>query len=297
MRYPLHMKLWLSFGLAILAGGVLAGCDKADTPASNPVKSSRISVLVTVYPMVDMVKRIGGDRVDVEWLAESGQRPEELEATPDLRRRLSKANMVVTSGPWDLWMSSELTADARSSRNVEPDRTAAGREVEPKAYPWLDPAVIREMIEPLRLHLLIQDSAHEAQFTTRAAEYRAEVDAVDQDIRQALNLIPGRRMLAVRPVWRAMCRHYGLSLLTPVEATEARLTAADFREIARVAKANELKTIFVDADTSTALRQQIEEKTGLKTVELDAMGSSAADGRNTWAKLMRFNLEQLKKGL
>ena len=30
---------------------------------------------------------------------------------------------------------------------------------------------------------------------------------------------------------------------------------------------------------------------------LDAMGSSAADGRNTWQSLMRYDLEQLKAGL
>jgi zinc transport system substrate-binding protein len=169
--------------------------------------------------------------------------------------------------------------------------------VEPKAYPWLDPAVIREMIEPVRLHLTILDPAHESDFTTNATVYRTEVEAVDSELRQGLNTLSARQVLAVRPVWGAMCKHYGLSLLTPVDATEATLKPADFREITRVAKEKQIKTIFVDSATSTALRQEIEEKTGLKTAELDAMGSSAADGRNTWAKLMRFNLEQLKKGL
>ena len=81
-----------------------------------------------------------------------------------------------------------------------------------------------------------------------------------------------------------------------MNATEATLSPADFRELAKVAKASEIKTVFVDVSTSTAVRQQIEEKTGLKTLELDAM-EHAADGRNTWGKLMRFDAEELKKGL
>jgi len=55
--------------------------------------------------------------------------------------------------------------------------------------------------------------------------------------------------------------------------------------------------VFVDASTPVAVRQQIEERTGLRAVTLDALGTSAADGRNTWAKVMRYNLEQLKRGL
>jgi ABC-type Zn uptake system ZnuABC Zn-binding protein ZnuA len=55
--------------------------------------------------------------------------------------------------------------------------------------------------------------------------------------------------------------------------------------------------VFVDVSTPVAVRQQIEEKTGLRAVTLDALGTSAADGRNTWAKAMRYNLGQLKRGL
>jgi ABC-type Zn uptake system ZnuABC Zn-binding protein ZnuA len=147
------------------------------------------------------------------------------------------------------------------------------------------------------MHLTILDPTHEGDFTTNAEAYRAELETVDSELRQGLNAVAARQVLAVRPVWGAMCKHYGLSLLTPVDATEATLKPADFREIARVAKEKQIKSIFVDSATSMALRQEIEEKTALKTLELDAMGSSAANGRNTWAKLMRFNLEQLKKGL
>jgi ABC-type Zn uptake system ZnuABC Zn-binding protein ZnuA len=185
----------------------------------------------------------------------------------------------------------------RLSRNVEPERTAAGRVAETKVYLWLDPDVMREMIEPVRAHLTAIDPTHETDYVAGAAAYRKEVEAIDQEIRQMLNQVPARQVLAIRPGWGALCKHYGLSLITPVNATEGALSPGDFRELARVAKEKGIKTIFVESTTSTAIRQQIEEKTGLKTVELDAMGSSAADGRNTWGKLMRYDAGELKKGL
>lgn len=296
MRYPVGMRYWQMPLLFCVMLGLAMGCDNGPTAGNKPA-AAKISVLVTAYPMVELVNRIGGEHVDVEWVVESAQRPDEIESTPDLRRRANKASLVVTSGPWDSWAIADLTPDARLTRNVEPERTAAGRQLDPKAYAWLDPAVMRELIEPVRLHLTALDPAHESEYIAGAAAYRNEIDAMDREIRQSLNQARARQVLAIRPGWGALCKHYGLSLLTPVNATEAMLGPADFRELARVAKEREIKTIFVDGSTSTALRQQIEEKTGLKTVGLDAMGSSAADGRNTWGKLMRFDAEELRKGL
>jgi len=290
------MKYWLATCVLFVVLGLAVGCDNGQATGNKPA-AAKISVLVTAYPMVEMVNRIGGEHVEVEWVAESGQLPEDIEPTADLRRRANKSSVVVTSGAWDSWAFADLTPDARLRRNVEPERTAAGQKAETKVYLWLDPAVMREMIEPVRLHLVAVDPNHEADYIAGAAAYRKEVEAIDQEIRQMLNQVPARQVLAIRPGWGAMCKHYGLSLITPVNATEAALSAADLRELARVAKEKGIKTVFVDSSTSTAMRQQIEEKTGLKTVELDAMGSSAADGRNTWGKLMRYDAEELRKGL
>lgn len=290
------MKYRLTPCVLFVVLGFAAGCDNGPAAGTKPA-AAKISVLVTAYPMVEMVNRIGGEHVEVEWVAESGQLPEDIEGTTDLRRRANKSSVVVTSGAWDSWAFADLTSDARLTRNVEPERTAAGQSAESKVYLWLDPAVMREMIEPVRAHLTAIDPAHESEYIAGATAYRKEVEAIDEEIRQMLNQVPARQVLAIRPGWGALCRHYGLSLITPVNAKETALSPADFRELARVAKEKGIKTVFVDSSTSTAMRQQIEEKTGLKTVELDAMGSSAADGRNTWGKLMRYDAEELRKGL
>ena len=209
--------------------------------------------------------------------------------------------MVVTSGPRDGWAAVELTPETRSARLVEPERTMAGRSMDPKAYLWLDPAVVREMIESMRLRLTVLDPAHDADYRKNAQACQAEVDGVDTEMRDGLAKWKGAKVLAVRPVCGALCARYGLMLVTPVERpeekTEEKLSPADFRAIKESAKKEGFKMLIVDAGVPAGVRQQIEEKTGLKTVTLDAVGSSAPDGHNTWAKVMRYDLEQLKKVL
>src|SRR5438105_1466418 len=203
--------------------------------------------------------------------------------------------MVITSGPWDQWAAVELTPEMRSARLVEPERMTPGRSGDTKAYLWLGPAVMREMIESMRLRLTVLDPAHDADYRKNAQGCQTEVDAVDAEMRAGLAKWKGAKVLAVRPAWGALCGRYGLALVTPVEASEEKLSPGHFKSIKESAKREGFKTLIVDAGVPAGVRQQIEEKTGLKTVTLDAVGSSAPDGRNTWAKVMRYDLEQLKK--
>jgi ABC-type Zn uptake system ZnuABC Zn-binding protein ZnuA len=95
-----------------------------------------------------------------------------------------------------------------------------------------------------------------------------------------------------------MLARYGLEPIAPVNTSEERLTPADFKDrLVPAARAAGVKTIYVDDATPRAVRQQIEDRTGLTVLTLDSVGTSATAGRNTWAKVMRYNLEQIRKGL
>jgi zinc transport system substrate-binding protein len=283
--------------LILCVAGGMGGCDPSSSSPAGAAGSARISVLATTYPMADMARRIGGTRVDVQWLSEGGQRPEAVEGTNELKVRANNAQLLITSGPWDDWAVRDLGVDARRNRVVEPGHTTVAGAANPRAYLWLDPTVVGEMAEAAEVDLTLIAPRHDAEFRENARTFIEEVHKVDAAYRSELEGLRGRKVLAVRPVWSALCARYGLTLLTPVEAREEELSAADCKELARVAKAEGLRTVFIDVSTPAGVRQRIEEQTGLKAVTLDAMGSSAADGRNTWASILRYDLKQLKAGL
>ncbi len=128
------------FALAAIA----LGCDSRSSSGTAPTAPRRVAVLASVYPMAEMVQRIGGPQVDVQWLAETGQRPEEIEPDAELKQRTNKVELVVTSGPWDAWAVAELSAEVRVARLVEPGSMPAARGADAKSYLWLNPAVVRE---------------------------------------------------------------------------------------------------------------------------------------------------------
>src|SRR5689334_1633216 len=104
--------------LAIIAALTLPACDRNSSSSSGP-KPQKIDVIATVIPMADFARRIGGERVDVQWLVDAGQRPEEFESTRELIGKANRAAMIITSGPWDGWAAVELTPETRAARLVE----------------------------------------------------------------------------------------------------------------------------------------------------------------------------------
>jgi ABC-type Zn uptake system ZnuABC Zn-binding protein ZnuA len=259
-----------------------------------------VTVVASIYPMAEMAKRLGGGWVEAEWLVDAGRRPEEVEGDASARRRADNAVAVITAGPWDrAWALPDVTPEARRDRVIDPADMPAAHGADPDAYLWLDAAVLREMVERLRVRLSIYDPRRQAELRSGADGYVAEVDAVDGEMKAGLAAFKGRKVLVARPVWGPMLARYGLEQVAPVTGVmEERLTAADFKDrIVPAAKAAGAKAIFVDEATPAGVRQQIEDRTGLRVVTLDAVGSSAAEGRNTWAKVMRYNLGQLRKGL
>src|SRR4051794_26746928 len=102
----------------------IAGCDRNDpAPGDRPAdrQPQKIQVLATVYPMAEMVRSIGGEFVNAQWLVEGPHRPEDLDPTAELRQRAAQAPLIVTSGPWDdRWAHASLSEETRSSQVIDP---------------------------------------------------------------------------------------------------------------------------------------------------------------------------------
>jgi zinc transport system substrate-binding protein len=293
------MHHWWTCCLICLA---LLGCDRntSDSGKSGGGGTDgapKISIVASVQSLADMAQRVAGSWADVTWLVEAGRRPEQVEGDSEARQRAGRAAAVLTAGPWDTWAQTGLSTDARAQHLIEPARMPSARDADPNAYLWLDPAVMRELVEQLRVRLGILDPKRDAALRAGAAAYTAEVDAVDREWAGALAPFKGRKVLLVRSVWGPMLARYGLESVVPVDVPEERLTAADFKErIVPAARAAGVKVIYVDEATPRGVRQQIESRTGLTVLTLDAVGTSATAGRNAWAKVMRYNLEQVRKG-
>jgi zinc transport system substrate-binding protein len=291
--HRLSRARWL---LAVIFLAGIAGCDRSPTP-STP-EGAGLHVISSVYPLADIVRQIAGDNVDLQWFCENGQDPRDLRLTDAQQKSARSADLLITSGFRELWAGDTLTGRQQALRLIQPDSTNTGREIaDAHGALWLHPQVVAEVADLIRERLTLLDSKHESEYRAAAKRARAEIETIDEEFRTRLAPLKGKRFLSLRPTWSTLLVRYDIEEVTPLNTDPQRLTDEDVRKLKDTARETGINILAVDAALLPGVQRELQMRTGLQLLLLDPLGSSAPDGRSTWTKLMRYNLDQLEKGL
>ena len=292
------------FCLTVLTLIALTACDHPSSTA--PQEPTKRHVLATVYPLADVVRQVAGELVDVDWLCENGSDPRDLKLSDDQKRRIQNADLIVSSGFDDPWFTQALDLHQQALRLIRPESTPAGRALAaaasddddaPRNALWLDPEIVKELAEAVREHLTMLEAKHDRELRASADAFVRSVDALDGEFRGRLAPLRGRKFLSLRPMWGRLAERYGLQEIAPLNTEARKLTDEDVRTLKEAAIAKKTDVLAIDTNLLPGVQRELQLRTGLRLLLLDALGSSAPDGRSTWIRLMRYNLEQLEKGL
>jgi zinc transport system substrate-binding protein len=292
----LSLSVMLTLALAGLSLP-LAGCDRHKEQAKQ--ETPKFRVLASVYPLADIARQVVGERADVEWFCENGLDPRDLKISAAQQHRArTGVDLIVTSGFQDAWAGDMMSSQQRSERLIRPEATAIGR-----TYPdthgclWLDPRIARQIADAMQQKMAVFDVNQEAQFRGASEKLIGEIAALDAEFQRRLKPLAEKKFLALRPTWGPMAEHFGLHEIAPLDTEPQKLTDDDVAALKKAAKAEGIAVLAVDASLLPGVRRELERRTGLRLMLLDVVGTSAPDGRSTWVKLMRYNLEELERAL
>ena len=282
----------------VLACAVLyvSGCDRSSPQA--PQEPSKLHVIATVYPLADIVRRVAGQTVELEWFCENGQDPRDLKLSEEQKQHARSSDLIVTSGFPDRWAGEMLDSRQQALRLMRPETSPTGRTM-PDAHGalWLDPSIAREMADIVRERLTVFNAKQEPELRAAFDAFAREIDALDAEFRTRLAPLKGRKFLSLRPMWAPLAARYGLDEISPIDKEPRNLTVEDVRKLKDTAREEGIDVLVIDAALLPGVQRELQLRTGLRLLPLDPLGSSAPDGRCTWIRIMRSNLEKLEKGL
>jgi ABC-type Zn uptake system ZnuABC Zn-binding protein ZnuA len=284
--------------LAILVLAALAspGCDARPAASAN-AEREKVRVVTTVYALADIVRQVGGDRVNVEWWVESGQSLADLVETPDRLNQFRNADLVVTRGAPDPWTLAGVGNEYQDRRIIRTDAFPSTRDGDPTQYQWLDPQLALELADEVAARLGVLDPRHDQQFKDNASRFRLEVMTLADQARPALDASNGK-FLTLDRGFLPLARRFHME---PVALPSIKLrdpTPYGVKMLKQAATGADARAIFVNADTPAVLLRDWDNRLeGLKVRPLDAFGSSAPSGRSTYAAILRYNLEQIVAGV
>ena len=290
--------------------------------ASAPAAAQdRVKVIASFSILADLVKNVGGDRVDLSVLVGRGSDAHVYAPTPADARKVAEARLVVVNGlGFEGWLDRLIKAAGGKATVVVAAkgikaRKAAGDhdhdrkhghkhdhddDVDPHA--WQNVLNVKTYVANIRDALASADPAGTDTYKANAAAYSARLDALNADVRAAIAKIPSarRKIITNHDAFGYFGAAYGIRFVAPQGvATESEPSARDVARIISQIRRQRIPAVFLENISDPRLMQRIAKETGAKiggTLYSDAL--TAANGpAPTYIDMMRHNLGTLTGAL
>ena len=261
---------------------------------------SRLKVVATFSILGDLVREVGGERVEVITLVGPDSDAHTYQPKPTDARSLADAKVLVSNGlGFEGWI--DRLADAAGFTGA---RIVAASGATPDADPhcWQDVACARRYIANIAQGLATADPVNAATYRSRAAQYDARLAALDNWIRREIAAVPEARRQAItgHASFRYFARAYDVRFSSPRGySTDSEPTARDVANLIRQVREQKVKAVFVENMTNPALVAEIARDSGAVVgPRLYSDALSKPDGpAPTYEAMMRHNVGALVAGM
>ena len=296
MKHRLCTTIILVLGLLLNASG--------GAQATNRVKA-----VASFSILGDMVKQVGGDRVDVITLVGPDGDAHVYEPTPADAKNLASAQILFSNGlGFEGWMERlEKSSGFKgkvvvASTGVKPRTMVEDEKTITDPHAWQSLANGKLYVVNIRDGLIAVDPEGKAVYEANAAKYLDAIAKEETDVKAAIATLPQerRKIITSHDAFGYFGAAYGLEIVAPEGvSTESEASAKDVAKIIRQIKAEHIPAVFMENITDHRLLDQIASETGAKIGgELYTDALSPPDGSApTYLDMFRHNVGALTAAL
>jgi len=282
-----------------LSGLFVTACSSAESvPNSAP---ARLSVAVSLYPLEELVREVGGDVVDIINLTPPGSEPHDLTITPKQADAVSDVDVIFHLGDDFQPAIAGLVKGLPSRVLVVNILLNLPSHIIKDPHFWLDPIAMSEASAEIRQVLEDLDPAHAEEFTTGWAKYDEDLRSLDAEIALGLASCKQKTIVAGHRAYGYLAKKYGFNLVAVNGISpENEPSAKDLEDIAAIVKATGTKFIFTESTLPNTLTESLASSVGVTTLVLNPIETLPADDLSqgaSYLSVQRDNLAMLRKGL
>ena len=285
-------RIWL-VALALLA---------VATPARA---ADRLNVVASFSVLGDLVRNIGGDKVDVTTLVGPDGDAHVYVPTPADAKRIAGARLVFVNGlGLEGWLPRLVQSAGGKAKIVTATAGIAPLKLGGGADPhaWQSPLNVRLYVANIRDALIAADPADAGTFRSNAEGYLAKLDALDAEVRQAVAQLPEnrRKVISTHRAFGYFAAAYGIEFIAPLGvSTESEASARDIAAIITQIRSAKIPAVFLENISDPRLIRQIAAETGARvggTLYSDSLTTEKGDSP-TYIDMVRHNIKALTSAL
>lgn len=285
----ISIAMSLLMGLSVLS---FSGCSNTST---SEALSNKPIIAVSIVPEQTFVEAVCGDLVQVVTIVPPGYSPESYEPTPKELAQLSDASLYFSIGvPVEEASILPSLGDikvvslAKEAAAVYPERTFESGERDP--HIWLSPKRVKVMIEAIEREMASLDPTNSKTYEKNAAEYIAQLDALDKQISAALEGVQNKQFIVYHPAFGYLAEDYGLTMVA-LEEEGKEATAKHLEEMVDLAKAENIKVIFYQEEIDSSQSAAFAEEIGGKTMQLSPLAANYIENLKNMAEVLSEVME------
>lgn len=311
------MKKWNLFLVFLVSTVLMAACG-APQSANEPAKQDgdKVQVITTYSILYDIVKNVGGDRVEIHSLAPIGSNPHEYDPLPADVQKTTDADAVFYNGlnleAGNSWFQNLMTTAGKSgpdapvfrlSEGVTPKHlTTKGKESEEDPHAWLDVRNGIKYAENAKNALIKVDPAHKDTYEQNAKKYIEQLTALHEEAVKQYNLIPKEQRVLVTSegAFKYFSEAYSFEAGYIWEInSENQGTPEQVTQIVDKIREKKIPALFVETSIDPRSMEMVSNETGVPIVGkvfTDSLGKPGEDG-DTYIKMMEWNIKTIYEGL
>ena len=293
---------------------VYAGCDPKQQPGAST--GGKLRVVTTIGMITDIVKNVGGERVEVTGLMGPGVDPHLYKASAGDVQRLTSAQLIFYNG---LHLESKMgdilskmtgnTKTIAVTNAVDRSLLLMPPEFEGQYDPhlWFDVTLWMEAVGKVRDALSEFDSDNTLMYWSNAERYLAKLAELHEYVKVQVERVPPEQRILVtaHDAFNYFGKAYGFEVrgLQGIStATEAGI--ADVQELATFIAEKRIPAIFLESSVSSRSLQAVQAAVNAKGFDVkiggqlysDAMGSDGTP-EGTYIGMVRHNIDTIVTAL
>jgi zinc/manganese transport system substrate-binding protein len=298
----------------IAAGTFAASLLAANAAVAQEPAVARLKVIASFSILGDLVKNVGGDRLQVATLVGANGNAHVYAPSPADAKKVAEARLVFVNGlGFEGWLDRLVKASGTTApivvatKGVKPLERAGAHDHDHdhgKADPhaWQSVANAKIYVGNIRDALIAIDPAGKAHYDASAITYLANLDTLEREVRDTIAKVPPdrRRVVTSHNAFGYFERAYGINFTAPQGvSTETEASAKDVAAIITAIRKQKAAAVFLENVTDPRLVQQIASETGAKVGGMlysDALTDAKGDA-TSYIDLIRHNLKQLANAL
>ncbi|WP_311487800.1 metal ABC transporter solute-binding protein, Zn/Mn family [uncultured Helcococcus sp.] len=272
---------------------VVTGCT-----SSNNKDNEKINVVASFFPVYDLIKRVGGDKVEVNNLTQTGDAHSFEPGIKDMEN-ISKSDLLAINGAgFEGWID-QIKSSQPDLQVLDLSEDLDLIEVDGHTDPhtWLSVKNPQLMLEKIKDKLIELDKKNEAYYNENYQKALEEFKTVEKKYDEELSKYKGRAFIAPHAAFNYLLQEYDLEQVG-IEGINSvnEPNAARMKEIVDIMKNKNINTVFYEYGQSDKIAQTVAEEVNGKVLPistLEVITQKDVDDGMDYIKLLEMNLENL----